>query len=95
MGPGAGVVEPALVSAPRVVYPAAARQQRVSGRVVVLVLVNDEGVVSDARIQQGVAGRSGVNEAVLDSMRRAKFRPATKNGVAVKMWHTIVVDVKP
>ena len=94
VGPGQGVVEPMLLSSPRVTYPSVARQQGIGGKVVVLVLVNEEGTVAEARLQQGVASRF-VNEAVLDSIRRAKFRPATKNGIPVKMWRTIVVDVKP
>ena len=61
----------------------------------VLVLVNEEGAATDVRLQQGVASRAGVNEAVLDAIRHAKFRPASKDGIAVKMWRTIVVDVKP
>jgi protein TonB len=76
-------------------YPPAARQQGISGKVVVLVLVNEEGVVTDAKLQQGVGPRSGINEAVLDAVRHSKFRPATKNGVPVKMWRTVVIDVKP
>jgi TonB family protein len=95
VGPGPGVVEPALISSPRVAYPAAARQQQISGKVVVLVLVNEEGAATDVKLQQGVASRAGINEAVLDAIRQAKFRPASKNGIAVKMWRTIVVDVKP
>ena len=95
VGPGAGVVEPALLSYPRIAYPAAARQQQISGKVVVLVLVNEEGAPSEVKLQQGVASRFGVNEAVLDAIRHAKFRPATKNGIPVKMWRTVVVDVKP
>jgi periplasmic protein TonB len=95
VGPGPGVVEPVFVSSPRIAYPAAARQQGVSGKVVVLVLVNEEGAVLEVKLQQGLAPRSGVNEAVLDSVRHAKFRPATKNGIPVKMWRTVVVDVKP
>jgi TonB family protein len=95
VGPGPGVVEPVLVSSPRVAYPAAARQQQVSGKVVVLVLVNEEGGTSEVKLQQGVSSRSGVNEAVLDALRHAKFRPASKDGIPVKMWRTIVVDVKP
>jgi TonB family protein len=95
VGPGPGVVEPALVSSPRIVYPAAARQQRVSGKVVVLVLVDEEGAVSEVKLQQGVGSGAGINEAVLDAMRHAKFRSASKNGIPVKMWRTIVVDVKP
>ncbi len=95
VGPGAGVVEPSLLSTPRVSYPAIARQQRLNGKVVVLVLVTEDGQVSEARLQQGLATRSGVNEAVVDAVRASKFKAATKNGIAVKMWRTVVVDVKP
>jgi TonB family protein len=95
VGPGPGVVEPSFVSPPHVSYPPAARQQRITGKVVVLVLVDEEGAVTDAKLQQGVGSRVGINEAVLDAIRHAKFRPATKNGVPVKMWRTVVVDVKP
>ncbi len=95
VGPGQGVVEPALLSTPRIAYPPLARQQRVAGKVIVLVLVDEEGVVSEARLQQGVPSKTGINEAVVEAVRQSKFRPATKNGVPVKMWRTVVVDVKP
>ncbi|MEP7132353.1 MAG: TonB family protein [Acidobacteriota bacterium] len=95
VGPGAGVIEPALLSTPRVTYPAIARQQRLNGKVIVLVLVSEDGVVAEARIQQGLPSRAGVNEAVLEAVRASKFKPATKTGVPVRMWRTVVVDVKP
>lgn len=95
VGPGPGVVEPVLLAPPRVMYPPLARQQRVSGRVVVLVLVNENGGVSQARVQQGIGGRSGIDGSVLDAVRSSRFRAATKNGIPVRMWRTVVVDVKP
>jgi TonB family protein len=95
VGPGPGVVEPSLVSAPKVTYPPLARQQRVNGKVIVLVLVDEEGGVAESRLQQGIPSRTGVNEAVLEGVRTARFRPATKNGIPVRMWRTLVVDVKP
>jgi TonB family protein len=95
VGPGAGVVEPELVSTPRVAYPPIARQQRVTGKVVVLVLVNEDGQIGEARLQQGLPSRSGVNEAVVAAVKAARFKAATKNGIPVKMWRTIVIDVKP
>jgi TonB family protein len=95
VGPGPGVTEPALVAPPRVNYPPIARQQRVSGRVVILVLVSENGAVAEARVQKGIGGRSGIDGVVLDAVRRSRFRPATKNGIPVKMWRTVVVDVKP
>ena len=95
VGPGPGVVEPALIAPPRVNYPPIARQQRVEGRVIVLVLVTENGGVADARIQKGIGGRTGIDAAVLDAVRGSRFRSATKDGIPVKMWRTVVVDVKP
>ena len=95
VGPGPGVVEPELVVPPKIVYPAIARGQRVSGKVIVLVLVDESGTVADTRLQQSIPNKSGVNEAVLEGVKRARFRAATKYGVPVKMWRTVIVDVKP
>jgi protein TonB len=94
VGPGTGVIEPQLITPPRVVYPAIARQQRVEGKVVVLVLVDENGKAVESRLQQGVS-QAAVNDAVLAAVRGAKFRPATKNGIPVKMWRPFIVEVKP
>jgi len=32
---------------------------------------------------------------VVTAVRTAHFRPATKNGVPVKMWRPVIVEVKP
>ncbi len=95
VGPGAGVVEPALLAPPRVVYPPIARQQHVGGKVVVLVLVDETGQVTDSRLQQGLEGQSAVNNAVVSAVKVSKFRPATKNGIPVKMWRPVIIEVRP
>jgi TonB family protein len=95
VGPGPGVVEPELEGSPRIVYPPLARQQRVSGRVVVLVLVDENGDVTQAKMQQGIPGQTAVDNAVVEAVRNARFRPATKDGIPVKMWRPVVVEVKP
>jgi TonB family protein len=95
VGPGPGVVEPTLLVPPRVVYPPIARQQHVGGRVVVLVLVDETGQVTDSRLQQGLEGQSAVNNAVVAAVKAAKFRPGTKNGTPVKMWRPVIVQVTP
>ena len=95
VGPGPGVVEPELASSLSISYPEIARQQRVSGKVVVLVLVDENGKATETRLQQGVAGQNAINQAVVSAVKRLKFRPATKNGIPVKMWRPVVVDVKP
>jgi TonB family protein len=84
-----------LLGSPRVAYPAIAKQQHVEGKVVVLVLIGEDGRVTQGRVQQGIAGQPAINDAVLSGVRSAKFRAATKNGVPVKMWRPVIVDVKP
>ncbi|HET9795237.1 MAG TPA: TonB family protein [Thermoanaerobaculia bacterium] len=95
VGPGPGVTEPELASRLSVNYPLAARQERVSGRVVILALVDENGNVQSARVQTGVASKTGVNQAIVDAVKKARFRPATKDGVPVKMYKAIPVDVNP
>ena len=36
-----------------------------------------------------------MNEAVVAAVKASRFRAATKNGIPVKMWRTVVVEVKP
>ncbi len=91
---GPGVVRPQLVSLPKPEYPPIARRLRVAGEVVVSVLVDETGRVVDSRLDKRVRQDVGLNEAALDAARRARFRPATKNGVRVKMWTTISFPFK-
>ena len=37
----------------------------------------------------------GVNEAIVDAVKKARFRPAMKDGVPVKMYKAIPVEVTP
>jgi hypothetical protein len=59
------------------------------------VLVNENGAVAEARVQRGIGGRTGIDGIVLDAVKGSHFRAATKKGIPVKMWRTVVVDVKP
>ena len=36
-----------------------------------------------------------INDAVMAGVKAAKFRPATKNGIPVKMWRPVIVQVTP
>ncbi len=92
MGPG--VVAPKLVSTVKPQYPAAALRLRVEGTVEAEVLVDENGVVRDAKISQPVRQDVGINEAALAAVRSARFRPATKDGVRVKIWTKIIIPFK-
>jgi TonB family protein len=86
-----GVIAPVALNKPGLSYPPIALRQRIEGKVDLSVLVDERGAVADARVVAGVGGKSGLNEAANDYVRRWKFRPATKDGVVVKTWTPVSV----
>jgi TonB family protein len=87
---GAGVVPPQLVSRLDPRYPPLARVRRLEGSVTVEVLVDENGTVVQTRLLKGDDRGLGFNEAAIAAAQSARFRPATKNGVAVRMWKSLV-----
>jgi serine/threonine-protein kinase len=82
---GPGVAAPSLVSRLEPRYPALARGRRVQATVTAEILVDENGAVLETRLR--VDGPDvGFSDAVRDALRGARFRPATKDGVPVKMW---------
>jgi TonB family protein len=75
------------------IYSLRARQMRVQGTVVLNVLINDKGTVDDVVIAQGLPG-GDVNEAAVKAAKQWTYRPATKDGVAVKVWKSEFVNFK-
>ena len=92
--PGPGVNVPQLVSAPKPGYPALAKQLGVEGVVVLSVLVDENGRVQEARLVEPIKQKVGINESALAAARGAKYRPATKGGVRVKMWTRLRIPFK-
>ncbi len=56
----------------------------------VKALIDENGKVLEAEVVGKKAGFGFDNEA-LQAVKKASFRPATKNGVPVKLWHTLNV----
>jgi protein TonB len=64
-------------------YPEVAADQEVSGRVVLLILIDELGMVVEASVIS--ADPPGVfEEAALESFRNVMFTPAQRHGRAVK-----------
>jgi periplasmic protein TonB len=91
---GPGVVPPSLVSYSKPEYPPQARRLRVEGIVEVAVLVDENGGVVEARVSRGINQNVGLNEAALSAARTARFKPATREGVRVKVWTTMKFPFK-
>ncbi len=92
--PGAGVKPPVLVSLTKPEYPPMARRLKVEGTVILSLLIDETGRVIDTRFDRTVAQNVGINEAALAAARSARFEPATKNGVRVKMWYQLKIPFK-
>ncbi len=92
--PGPGVSVPVLVSIDKPEYPPIARRMKVEGTVVLSLLVDENGRVLEVRLERGVQQNVGINEAAQAAARSAKFRPATKDGVRVKIWYQLTIPFK-
>ena len=85
------VVSAEAISKVQPSYPRTAVTARVSGAVAVLVTVNEQGNVVEAR---AISGPSLLWGAAVDAARRWKFKPSTIGGVAAKTSKTIVFNFK-
>jgi protein TonB len=85
---------PALVTIETPEYPPMARRLKVQGTVVVSVLVDEEGRVTETRVVRGAERDVGLNEAAERAARTARFRPATVEGVAVKTWFNLNIPFR-
>lgn len=92
MGPG--VVVPELLRRPTPRFPEMARRlNKKEARVLVRVLIDETGKVVTAEIAGKKQG-FGFDDEALSAARKSVYKPATKNGVPVKFWHTIVMQFK-
>lgn len=76
---------------PQPVYPRASQRRGEHGRVVLRVLISPEGSVLSADVRQS-SGYGRLDDAAIDAMRGARFRPYTENGVAYKALVDIPFD---
>jgi TonB family protein len=81
-----GVQAPEIQELPSYAYPQAAKGSGRRVTIRVAVLVDESGQVIDARVREGDRSGLGFEEAALEAARKARYFPATRDGVAGKMW---------
>jgi TonB family protein len=86
--PSIAAVPPVKVSGANPVYPAAAKLLRLSGDVVMRVVITKDGDVQSVKV---VSGDAALARASLDAVRLWKFRPAYVNGHAESAETRVVV----
>jgi TonB family protein len=91
---GNGVTRPVAIHKEEPAYPPLAREMRVEGSVDADVLVGIDGAVEQVRILDVSRAGVGFEKATEEALHQWRFKPATKNGVKVRMWMKIHVPFK-
>jgi protein TonB len=76
------------------VVPPMARQRRVSGTVLLRVLVDETGTPARVEVLRDVTPNVGLGAASARALQQWRWKPATKNGVNVKTWIAVQVPFK-
>lgn len=92
--PVATDVPPSLLSGPSPEYPSAALRKYAEGTVWVRVLIDSEGNVRKAFIEQSSGQGVGFEEAALKAAMQRKYDPARYEGRAVAVWSSYQVTFK-
>ena len=73
--------QPELISEVKAPYPDEAKRASIEGTVVLKILVDYTGKVTEAKLLKGLG--FGLDEAALKAIRQFKFKPAVKGGEPV------------
>jgi TonB family protein len=88
---GGDVKQARLISSVPPVYPQLAKNQHVSGDVMIDALIDVHGNVSTMKV---ISGPAMLQQAAMDALRQWKYQPATLNGQAVAMHLMVTVQFK-
>jgi TonB family protein len=78
---GGGVTPPRVVNSPNPEFSETARVGKFSGVVVLSMIIEPDGVPGDIWVKQKLG--LGLDQKAIETVRRWRFRPATKNGQPV------------
>jgi TonB family protein len=76
-------------------YPPLALQRRLSGRVWLNALVDEKGAVVEVSLVRASPARLDFEGAAMKWLRERVYRPATAQGVPVRVWLPVVVEFQP
>jgi TonB family protein len=89
--PDAAVEMPRLLSRVDPEYPEGARSERLSGKIVMQVLIDRTGIPRAPMILEMTPGTEELAGAAVDAVQQWRYAPATRGGEPVAVWFTIVV----
>jgi len=89
-GSGSGAASPRYGENPKPPYPQEARNKGYQGKVVLKVEVLPNGRVGEIEVKES-SGYEGLDQSALDTVKKWRFIPATKGGVAIPCWVNIPI----
>ncbi len=89
-----GVVAPVPIHTPRLTYPPIALRQKVEGTIELNALIDEKGRVAEVKVVRDVERKSDLSHAAIQHVKERRYRPATKDGVPVKVWISVNVQFK-
>ena len=89
---GNGVQPPSVVNNVEADYSNAAREKRIDAGLVAKLIIDPLGFPRCARITKPAG--YGLEEQALKAVRQYRFKPATKNGIPVPVFITVVVKFR-
>jgi TonB family protein len=89
---GGGVAPPTCIYCPDPPYSKEARNAKLSGAVVLQVVVDATGNVRDAKVVQSLG--LGLDEKAIETIRTWRFKPAMRNGSPVNVRMLVKVDFR-
>jgi TonB family protein len=89
---GPGVSQPVVISKIDPAYTSEALSAKISGAVVVALVVGIDGKPHDIRVLQGLG--MGLDEKAIESVERWRFQPGTKDGQPVNVRAQIQVNFR-
>jgi periplasmic protein TonB len=90
--PGSGVSAPRAIYDPEPEYSDEARRVKHQGIVVLSVVVDKQGQARDIRVARSLG--MGLDEKAVDAVRRWKFSPGMKDGIAVAVQVNVEVSFR-
>ena len=75
-----------------ITYPNIAKESGISGKVYLLLYINEKGGVDDVKVLKGIGG--GCDEAAVAGVKEVKFSPGKNNGQPVKVKLSIPITFK-
>lgn len=87
---GGNVTRPEKISGENGVYTEMARKARITGVVIVEVVIDEQGDVTSTKVLKGLP--LGLDKAAVEAVETWKFKPATLDGRPVPVYYIVTIN---